>query len=185
MTTKNTYKTLQKKTQSIKRSIASFALFHPLVKNKRAVSAVISNIILIGAVMAVGLVALGYARSTAINYQADYSETMNNDINKIKESLTFEYAHYSSNQLSLYIINSGPINVTIKSISINSSPVSSLAWTIYPINGAQPLSQSLPIAKGTEVRIVVSTTGISLPIGENSVKIISGSDSNFAYNFLV
>ena len=115
MTTKNKHKTLQKKTQSLKRSIASFVLFRSLVKNKRAVSAVVSNLILIGAVLAIGLVALGYARSTAINYQTDYAQTMSSDIGKLKESLIFEYAHYGSNQLSLYVLNSGPVNVTIKS----------------------------------------------------------------------
>jgi predicted PurR-regulated permease PerM len=102
MTIKNTHKTLQKKTQSLKRSMANFVPLCTIVKNKRAVSAVVSNLILIAAVLAIGMVALGYARSASINYQTDYSKTMNSDINKIKESLTFEYAHYSTstNQLT-------------------------------------------------------------------------------------
>src|SRR4030042_461146 len=114
MTNKNKHKTLQKRTQSLQRCLVGFALFRTLAKNKRAVSAVVSNLILIGAVLAIGLVALGYARSTSINYQTDYAQTMNSAINKIKESLTFEYAYYSSNQLTLYVMNSGTVNVTIK-----------------------------------------------------------------------
>jgi hypothetical protein len=182
MNTKNTHKTLQKKTQNLKRSIASFALFHTLVKNKRAVSAVISNIILIGAVLAVGLVALGYARSTAINYQTDYSKTMSSDISKLKETLIFEYAHYDSNQLTLtlYVMNSGSVNVTIDTISVNNSPVSSNVAITRMSDNQQ---NSVVIAKGTEVKIVFGTAGLTHD-GENSVKITSGSDSNFAYNFL-
>ncbi len=186
MTLKNNYKTLQKKTQCLQRSIASFVLFRTLVRNRRAVSAVISNLILIGAVLAVGLVALAYARSTSITYQTDYSKTMNTDISKMQESLTFEYAYYSSNIVTIYVMNSGPNNVTIGSITVNSSPVQSSAWTMYPINGAaQPLSQNVPITKGTEVKILVTTTGISLNIGgNNNIKITSGSGSTFAYNFM-
>jgi hypothetical protein len=183
MTTRNKHKTLRKKTQSFNRSIADFALFRALAKNKRAVSAVISNLILIGAVLAIGLVALGYARSTSINYQTEYAQTMNSDINKIKESLTFEYAHYSSNQLTMYVMNSGPVNVTIKSISINSSPVSSSSLTIYRMSDNQQIINNV-IAKGTEVKIVLDTSGMTHS-GENSVKITSRSDSNFAYNFFV
>ena len=184
MNIKNKQKTLQKRTQSLKRSMASFVLFRTLVKNKRAVSAVVSNLILIGAVLAIGLVALGYARSTSINYQTDYAQTMNSDINKIKESLTFEYAHYGSNQLTLYVMNSGQVNVTIKNVYINISPVPSSALTVYRMSDNQLISNNV-IAKGTEVKIVLDTSSMSVHSGENNVKITSGSDSNFAYNFLV
>ena len=183
MTIKNKHKTLQKKTQRLQRSIASFVLFRSLIRNRRAVSAVVSNLILIGAVLAVGLVALGYARSTAMTYQTDYSKTMSSDISKLKETLIFEYAHYGSNQLSLYVMNSGPVNVTIKAVSINNSPVPSSALTIYRMSDSQQISNNV-IAKGTEVKIVLNTTGMTHS-GENNVKITSGSDSNFAYNFLV
>ena len=85
------------------------------------------------------------------NYQIEGSD----DINKIKESLTFEYAHYGSNQLTLYVMNSGAVNVTIKNVSINNSPVLPSALTIYPMSGTQPISNNVPIIKGTEVKIVL------------------------------
>jgi hypothetical protein len=184
MTTRNKHKTLRKKTQSLNRSIANFALFRALAKNKRAVSAVISNLILIGAVLAIGLVALGYARSTSINYQTDYSKTMSSDIAKLKETLIFEYAHYDgSNNLFLYVMNSGPVNVTVKTVSVNTSPVPSSSMTLYQMSDNQQISNGV-IAKGTEVKVVLNTAGMTHS-GENSVKITSGSDSNFAYNFFV
>lgn len=184
MSIKNKHRTLQKKTQSIKRAMGSFVLFRTLVKNKRAVSAVVSNLILIGAVMAIGLVALGYARTTSINYQTDYAQTMSSDIAKLKETLIFEYAHYDdSNNLSLYVMNSGPVNVTVKTVSINTSPVTSSAVMIFRMSDDEQILNDV-IAKGTEVKIVLDTTGIVI-LNENSVKITSGSDSNFAYNFLV
>ena len=180
---KNKHETLQSRTQSLKRSMPSFVLLYTLVKNKRAVSAVVSNLILIGAVLAVGLVALGYARSTAINYQSDYSETMSADIGKLKETLIFEYAHYGSNQLSLYVMNSGQVNVTIQTVSINNSPVPPSDMAIYQMSDNQQIFDDV-IAKGKEVKIVLNIAGMTQS-GENNVKITSGSDSNFAYNFLV
>ena len=183
MNKKTNQKTMQKRTQHLKPSRLGFVLFRTLFKNRRAVSAVVSNLILIAAVLAIGLVALGYARSTSINYQTEYAQTMSSDISKLKETLIFEYAHFDSNQLTIYVMNSGSVNVTIKTISINNSPVPSSAMTIYPMSGFQPLSDEV-IAHGTEVRIVLDTTGLTNS-GENSVKITSWSDSNFAYNFFV
>ena len=180
---KNKHESLQSRTQSLKLSTASFVLLHTLVKNKRAVSAVVSNLILIAAVLAVGLVALGYARSTAMAYQSDYSETMSSDIAKLRETLIFEYAHYGSNQLSLYIINSGPVNVTVEAVSINNLPVPSSDVTIYRMSDNQEITNDV-ITKDTEVKIVLNTAGMTHS-GENTVKITSWSDSNFAYNFLV
>src|SRR3989339_1204314 len=174
MTIKNKHRTLQKKTQRLGRSMASFVPFCTLVRNKRAVSAVVSNLILIGAVLAIGLVALGYARSTSINYQTDYAQTMSSDISKLKESLVFEYAHYGSNQLTIYVMNSGPVNVTVKTVFINTSPVSSSEMAVHRMSDNQLISNSI-IAKGTEVKIVLDTTGMTHS-GENSVKITSGSD---------
>jgi hypothetical protein len=183
MSTKNWHETLQSRTQSLKRSMARFVLFNTLVKNKRAASAVVSNLILIGAVLAVGLVALGYARSTAIAYQSDYSETMSSDIGKLKETLIFEYAHYGSNQLSLYVMNPGQVNVTVDTVSINNSPVPASDMTIYQMSDSQQIFNDV-IAKGVEVKIVLNVSGLTQS-GENNVKITSGSGSNFAYYFLV
>jgi hypothetical protein len=182
--TKKIYKSIRQRSRAFKQKAFAltkiFAPMHFFVRNRRAISAVISNIILIGAVVSVGLVALTYARSASINYQSEYAETINSDINKIKESLTFEYAYYSSNQLTLYVMNSGPVDVTIKSISINSSPVAVADLTIHPMGSDQEISNV--IAQGAEVSIVLNTIGITIN-EENNVKIISGSDSNFAYNF--
>jgi hypothetical protein len=174
---------LQRRTQSLKTLAESFVLFRAFAKNKRAVSAVVSNLILIGAVIAVGIVVLSYARSNAINYQADYAQTMNNDIGKLKESLVFEYADYRTNQLSVYVMDSGSTNVTIGSVFINNSPLSLSTVKIYRMNDTQQIT-NYNIGKGIEVKILVEDTS-AVHSGENTLKITTRSNSNFAYNFLV
>ena len=185
MNVKNKTKTIGQKTQSLKKvvveSVTRFTPIRTLVKNRRAVSAVMSNLILIGAVVAIGLVALGYTRTTSINYQTQYAETMNSDIGKLKESLIFEYVHYdsSSKQLSVYVLNSGTVDVVIKSVFINSSPIS--LPTINRMTDDQPLTI---IGKGVEAYFALDLSSINLQT-ENTIKLETESDSNFAYNFLV
>ena len=184
MDLKNKHKTTRKKAQILKRKVTasamSFTPLHFLIKNRRAVSAVMSNLILIGAVMAVGLVVLAYARSTSINYQTQYAQTMSSDIGKLKESLTFEYANYdtTSKNLTVYFLNSGSVDIKITHVSVN---VSTPTFITYDMNH-QPISDNV-IGSGQE-GYLVSNIG-NLVNGVYSVKLTSGSDSTFAYNFLV
>jgi hypothetical protein len=182
MSRHNQIRKLQRRTQSLKRLAASLFLFRAFANNKRAVSAVVSNLILIAAVITVGIVVLAFARSNAINYQADYAQTMNNDIGKLKESIVFEYADYRTNQLSVYVMTSGSTNVTIDSVFINNSPVSLSSVKIYRMNDTQQVT-NYNIFKGSEVKILVEDTS-AVHSGENTLKITSRSNSNFAYNFL-
>jgi hypothetical protein len=182
MSRNNQIRKLQLRTQSLNRLAASFVLFRAFHRNKRAVSAVVSNLILIGAVITIGIVTLSYARSMAVDYQTDYAHTMGDDISKLKESLVFEHADYKSNQLSVYILNSGSINVTISSISINNSPITLSLLQIYRMDNLQPIT-NFNIDKGVEAKIVIVDT-LAIHSGDNIIKIISRSNSNFAYNFL-
>lgn len=152
-------------------------------RNRRGVSAVISNLILIGAVVTMGLVALTYARSTSVDYQTDYAQSVSSSISKLKESLVFEYAYYGTNYLSVYVLNSGSIDVNISSVSINNSPVSSSALKIYRMSDGQEIT-NFTIGKGLAVEIRVLDTSSSHS-GENTIKITSRSNSNFAYTFSV
>jgi hypothetical protein len=182
---KNKHKTTRKKAQILKRKVVASAMcFTPLrffIKNRRAVSAVMSNLILIGAVMAVGLVVLAYARSTSINYQTQYAQTMSSDIGKLKETLTFEYAYYkpSSHDVYIYFLNSGTVNIEIKSISINGSPKSFIMYTMHDV-----AIDNHVLASGQEGYLISNNP--DLVSGTTYlVKLTSRSDSTFAYNFLV
>ena len=183
MCIKNKTKTIGQKTHNLKHVVVESAMrFTPirtLVKNRRAVSAVMSNLILIGAVVAIGLVALGYTRATSINYQTQYAEDMSSDIGKLKENISFEYVHYdgSLNILHVYFLNCGTLDVEIDRLSVNTSTQS---FSTYHLNGT-----SIPnniIAHGQEGHIESS---MNLPSGTYSVKLTTGSESVFAYDFLV
>lgn len=184
---KNKYKTTRRKAQILKLKVPVLAMsFTPLrffIKNRRALSAVMSNLILIGAVMAVGLVVLAYARSNSINYQMQYGETVGSDISKLKETVTFEYVTYKENKyLNIYFMNSGNIgNLNIKTVFLRSS-----AWSVTVqapqmnyFNGT--LTNALGV--GEEGYIILHYE--NLASGQYTVKVTTERGSTFAYTFLV
>jgi hypothetical protein len=79
-------------------------------------------------------------------------------------------------------LNSGAVDVEIKSVSIGSSVVE---FTMYPMSDSQ--GQSITkIQKGLEVRLVsedISSLNLQPNIVYN-VKVTTRSDSNFAHNFM-
>jgi hypothetical protein len=88
-----------------------------LFRERAAVSAVISNVILMGAVIVVGFVALSWANSQVNSYSESYGSTVSMNINRLKEDIAFEYVSYShvATSLSAYIINCGSIDDVIVS----------------------------------------------------------------------
>jgi len=65
-----------------------------LLRNKRAVNAVISSVILTGAVIAISLVVAVWAQSRSLIYNEEYGEAIDSDIARLKERLAFEYVFY-------------------------------------------------------------------------------------------
>lgn len=172
----------QQKMQALKHKLKHFTP-HRLVKNQSAVSAVISNMILIAAVIVVGFVALGYARSMSADYQTDYGDTVSSDIGKLKETMAFQYCQYNSTtkQLTVYLLNSGTVNIEIKNVFINTAPVTN--FSAYRMNDFQAITNHI-IGSGIDAYLVLDLTGITLPSGTSNIKILTGSDSNFACTFL-
>ena len=78
-----------------------------LLRGRRAVNVVISNVILVGAVIAVSFVVLFWAQYRSSAYNDEYSEAMNADIAKLKERLAFEYVFYDDDEceLRVYLMN--------------------------------------------------------------------------------
>jgi hypothetical protein len=95
-----------------------------LLQNRRAISAVISNVILVGAVIAVSFVVLFWAQYRSSAYNEQYSEAMNSDIAKLKERLVYEYVFYDEGEdkLYVYLMNVGTVNnVTVQTVYVRNS----------------------------------------------------------------
>lgn len=104
-------------------------LFSRLFKSRSAVSAVISNLILIAAVIAVGFTALGWTYSASNSYVAQYGNSVRSNSEQLAENLAFEYAYYNhsgtTNSLSVYILNCGKINA----VNLTAAYVANANWT--------------------------------------------------------
>jgi hypothetical protein len=156
-----------------------------LLRGRRAVSAVVSNVILTGAVITVGFVVLAWAQSQKIAYQGQYSGAMNVDVARLKERLAFEYIYYnnSAQNLSIYLLNSGIMNST----SIQTVFVSNSTWFI-----SNSSISSLTLLKGGSAASLnigqegyFVLTGVNLVTGNSySVEIITGRGSIFESTFV-
>ena len=175
------FKHLAKRTRAIKRKAVSHALaFTPIskiVKNRRAINAVISNIILMGAVIVVGLVVLYWSQSQSASYQAQYSGIVNDNVNQVQEKIVFEFVGNcptDPSKLNVYVINSGTVgDVTIKYASINSVG-NTTDITLFSLGDTHLQISSL--SPGAEGYFSIDKVGSSPYI----VKIITGRGSTFA-----
>ncbi|MCJ7424426.1 hypothetical protein MUP01_09200 [Candidatus Bathyarchaeota archaeon] len=98
-----------------------------LLRDRGGVSAVISNVILVGAVIASGFTVVAWTNSRSNAYITQYSESINSDVDKLRERVSFEYVFYNdaAKNLSVYLMNSGKadhMNFTTVYVSSNASP---------------------------------------------------------------
>jgi len=92
--------------------------------DRRAVSQVISAVILTGAAIALSMAVLAWATSRSFDYTKDYGEVTDSEIARLKERLTVECVFYdrSSGNISIYLLNCGGIdNVKIQSVHLKSN----------------------------------------------------------------
>jgi hypothetical protein len=152
-----------------------------LFKSGRAVSAVISNLILIGAVIAVGFSMLVWAQSQSSSYNNQYSQAVSADINQTKERIVFEYVYYDNvkNNLTVYLMNSGTIgNVNIMTVYVNSTPYSTINLKL--LSTGAPTSS---LGTSQEGYFSISPSP-SLPLGKNySIDVITRRGSSFVSTF--
>jgi hypothetical protein len=83
--------------------------FRKLISNRRGVNAVISSVILAGAVIALGFVALYYTQQKAMESNIQYANNTNDNIASVQEKLSFLHIDYniSINELTVYLMNNG------------------------------------------------------------------------------
>ncbi|MGC9094895.1 MAG: archaellin/type IV pilin N-terminal domain-containing protein [Candidatus Bathyarchaeia archaeon] len=150
---------------------------------KRAISPVISTVILTGVVIAMSFVVLSWAQYRSSAYQSEYGEAVDGDIAKLKERLAYEFIFYNSTgkALSVYIMNSGAINVAIQTVY-----VSNATWLVVFqnvnlkfLNG----TSTQVLNSGDEGLFVLSLNGL-VPGKTYSVRIISGRGSSFDGSFV-
>jgi hypothetical protein len=86
-----------------------------LIKNKRALSSVISEVIAIAAVIAIGFSVLAYVRSNSSIFSQNYGKQVSSAVSELQEGIAFEFVWYneSSTSLKLYILNDGTANNAI------------------------------------------------------------------------
>lgn len=89
--------------------------------DKRALTPVISSIIMASVVIALSFAVLAWSQIRTSDYTDTYGETTDAEIARLKERLTVEYIFYdvSSGNISIYLLNSGAIdNVKIQSVRV-------------------------------------------------------------------
>jgi len=159
--------------------------FLTLLKSRRAVSAVISNMILIAAVIAVGFAALAWTYSNSNSYTRQYGGSVLSNTNQLEERIAFEYIFYDKTTTSLlvYVINYGNIGT----VSLTTGHVSNSSWissnffiSLHFFNDSitDPVRV---LGIGQEGWFKATTT--SLQSGSYTVNIVTGRGSSFAGTF--
>ncbi len=160
-----------------------------IIFDKKAVSNVISAVILTGAVVALSLSVFAWAQSRSYDYSREYSETVDAETAKLKEKLAFEYIYYEDNpseNLSIYLLNCGTIDdIQIKTVYICDGGNTLLETFSDPqLYLFQSLVEISDLDRGEEGRLIL-TLSTSLEQGAYyCVKIITERGASFDSNFV-
>ena len=163
-----------------------------LFRDRGGVSAVISNVILVGAVIAVGFSVMAWTYSQSSLYQAQYRESVSSDIDKLRERVSFEYVFYNNNtkSLSVYLMNSGKVdNVNFTTVYIrdfsSSSPIATFTSDHFQLTFLNPPQQSThDLDMGEEGRIFLDLSLVTLQSGNAyTVKVETRRSSYFESMF--
>jgi len=133
-----------------------------MISNKKAVSAVISAVILTGVAIALGFAVLVWGQSRSSDYARNYGQITDAEIAKLKEELTVEYVFYNSASTSIriFLLNSGAINNTkIQGVIVRNSTwnwVTSSPPSLKFFNGVEIPDQDLDMVEEGYVDVVVT-----------------------------
>lgn len=160
-----------------KRIIPKFVL----IGNLHAVNTVIANMILIAAVIVMGFVVLSYVLSNSNDYKTEYQQTVSAEIQKLKETLAYEYIYYNSTskELSIYVMNAGTIDLQVDKVYLNTA-TESFAFRIFDLSGQEKTDKTIAVRQ--ERVIIVSN--LDLSSGVYTVKLMTTRGLIFANNFL-
>jgi hypothetical protein len=159
-----------------------------LLRSRHAISPVISNIILIAAVVSVGFAVLAWAYSSSNSYARQYGGSVLSNVNQLKERLAFEYVFYSSTtkSLSVYIMNYGNVGtVTLATLKVSNSSwtiSSTTTITLYLLNS----TSTAALGVGQEGNFTLSpfpSSSTTLQSGSYTISLVTGRGSSFASTF--
>ena len=157
-------------------------------RNRRGVSPVISSIILVAAVIAVGFAVLSWTQSTSSAYTSQYGSAVNSDIDKLRERVAFEYSFYSNSAtpktLTVYIMNFGQVG----KVNVTTAYISNSSW-LQPFSSPQlnflNTTQASYLNSGQEGYFVLPLTATPLQTGSSyTVKIVTWRGSIFESTFV-
>jgi len=155
-----------------------------LLRDKGGVSAVISNVILIGAVIAIGFSVMTWTYSQSSVYQAQYENSVNSDINKLRERVSFEYVFYNNTakSLSVYLMNSGQVS----DVSFTTIYISNSSWRITFTSVQLKFMNGTPttyLAMGLEGYFALSSVSL-LSGNAYAIKVVTWRGSSFENSFV-
>ena len=129
--------------------------------DKRAVSPVISTIILTGVVIALSFVVLAWTQTRAEEYRKNYGQTADVEIARLKERLIVEYASYdrSSRSIQIYLLNCGAVDdVKLQTVHVrNATWHKVFAVSLKFFNGTSIPDQDLDIGEEGYFALSLST----------------------------
>lgn len=152
-----------------------------LLKNRQGVNAVISNVILVGAVIAVGFGMLIWSQTQASSYNSQYSSAVESDTAQLLERVAFEYIHYdtSTNNLTVYLMNSG----TNDGINITTAYINNIPYSVTTLHLLDDHTQTSSLDTTQEAYFWISPDP-SLELGKSySITIVTGRGSSFVGTF--
>ena len=157
-----------------------------LLRNKHGVSPVISNIILVAAVITVGFAVLAWTYSTSSSYTTQYGTSVSSDVDKLRERVAFEYIRYdnTSKDLTVYMMNFGQVN----KVNVTTVYVSNSSWlTTFSSPQLKFLNttQTSYLNVGQEGYFVLPLTATPLQTGSSyTIKIVTWRGSIFESTFV-
>ncbi len=168
----------------------------PLLANKKAVSVVVSSIILTAGVIAMSIAVLYWTYGMGKVSHIEYTKSTTTSMNALNERIGFEYMQYSpggSGSLNIYIINCGKAdNTTISRAYVLNNQyqnvwVSSLNITIRNIDsGAQFQYNRLGVGVEGYVRLLgTPQRPLTLTTGLYTVRFVTDRGRTFDGSFAV
>ncbi|MBS3922208.1 MAG: hypothetical protein KGZ37_03560 [Nitrosarchaeum sp.] len=91
-------------------------------KHRRGLATIITSAIMMSAVCMMGSAGVVWSQSSLATQQADMTNTASNYMNKLKESMVFEYVYCTSdpcNQMNVVITNIGDVGLDIDEITVS------------------------------------------------------------------
>lgn len=161
-----------------------------MLHGRRAISLTISSVILVGAVVAASSVWLVWTQSLSSVYVKEGSDAIDAHINRLKETLVFEYTFYdwSDHNLNVYLMNCGTINdTTVKTVYITNTIGELIKAfsniTLKDLNGEEIADQDLDM--GEEGYVVLSSFDDLVADTSYSARVVTGRGATFHHTLVI